>query len=120
MEERGLLRERLEREQHYFRIAAQRTQPSAQWLRRIRLGLGLKATKIAQELGVNVSVIFRLEKSEEQKSISVRALAKMAQTMGCELVYAIVPREGKTMAEMVEEQRWREKLLKQGTREQGN
>ena len=58
---------------------------------------------MARELGVNVSVIFRLEKSEEQKSISLRALEKMAETMGCKLVYAIVPRGGKTLAELAEE-----------------
>ena len=110
MEDRVLVRERLEREQHYFRIAAKRTEASTQWLRRVRQGLGLQATKIARELGVNVSVIFRLEKSEEHKSISVRALEKVARTMGCDLVYGLVPRGGKTLTAMVEERRWREKL----------
>jgi len=114
MEERVLLREKLEREQRYFRIAAQRGEASTQWLRRVRQGLGIRATKMARELGVNVSVVFRLEKSEEHKSISVRALERMARTMGCDLVYALVPRGGRTLAELAEERRWREKLLRDG------
>ncbi len=101
--ERVLLREKLDHEQRIFRVAAKKAPDFPQWLRRVRQGLGLQAREMARELGVNVSVIFRLEKSEEQKSISLRALEKMAEAMGCKLVYAIVPRGGKTLAELAEE-----------------
>ncbi len=113
--ERVLLREKLDHEQRIFRAAAKRVLSSPHCLRRVRQGLGLQAREMARELGVNVSVIFRLEKSEEQKSISLRALEKMAEAMGCKLVYAIVPRGGKTLAELAEERRWGEKLEKAGT-----
>ena len=110
-----LLREKLDHEQRIFRVAAKKAPDLPQWLRRVRQGLGLHAKEMARELGVNVSVIFRLEKSEEQRSISLRALEKMAETMGCKLVYAIVPRGGRTLAELAEERRWRERLGKAGT-----
>jgi transcriptional regulator with XRE-family HTH domain len=115
IEDRVLLREKLDHEQRLFRVAAKKAPDLPQWLRRVRQGLGLQAIEMARELGVNVSVIFRLEKSEEQKSISLRALKKMAESMDCKLVYAIVPRGGKTLAELAEERRWKERLRKAGT-----
>lgn len=111
-----MLREKLDHEQRIFRAAAKKVLCPPHCLRRIRQGLGLKANEMARELGVNVSVIFRLEKSEEQRSISLRALEKMAETMGCKLVYAIVPRGGKTLAELAEERGWKRKLGKTGSK----
>ena len=114
-EERVLLREKLDHEQRLFRAAARKAGELPQWLRRVRQGLGLQAAEMARDLDVNVSVIFRLEKSEEHRSISLRALERMAETMGCRLVYAIVPRGGKTLAELAEERSWKKKLRKAGT-----
>ncbi len=113
-DERVLLREKLDHEQRLFRAAARKAEEFPQWLRRVRQGLGLPAAEMARDLGVNVSVIFRLEKSEEQRSISLRALKRMAETMGCRLVYAIVPRGGKTLAELAEERSWKGKLGDRG------
>jgi transcriptional regulator with XRE-family HTH domain len=112
IDERALLRKKLDEEQRAFRVAAKKAGESPQWLRRVRQGLGIRATEMARDLDVNVSVIFRLEKSEEQRSISLRALKKMADTMECRLVYAVVPRGGKTMAELAEERRWKKRLGK--------
>ena len=114
-EERVLLREKLDHEQRLFRAVARKAEELPQWLRRVRQGLGIQAAEMARELDVNVSVIFRLEKSEEQRSISLRALERMAETMGCKLVYAIVPRGGKTLAELAEERFWKERLGKAGS-----
>jgi transcriptional regulator with XRE-family HTH domain len=109
-EERVAEREKLDREQRYFRMAARKANPFPQWLRRVRLALGVHATDLARELDVNTSVIFRLEKSEEMKAASLRALEKAAGAMDCRLVYAIVPRGGKTLMELAEAERWRKKL----------
>jgi transcriptional regulator with XRE-family HTH domain len=109
-EERAAEREKLDREQRYFRIAAKKASLSAHCLRRVRTALGIHATDIARALDVNTSVIFRLEKSEEKKAASLRAMEKVAEAMDCRLVYAIVPRGGKTLMELAEAERWRKKL----------
>jgi hypothetical protein len=57
-------------------------------------------------------VIFRLENSEDRKSISLKALEKMAGAMDCKLVYAVVPRRGETLMELAEMKRWVRKLGK--------
>jgi transcriptional regulator with XRE-family HTH domain len=109
-EERVLARERMDREQRYFRIAAKKASYSPQWLKRVRQALGVHATEMARKLDVRVSVIYRLEKSEDKKSASLRALEKVAEAMDCKLVYAIVPRGGKTLMELAERQKWRRRL----------
>ena len=53
---------------------------------------------MARELEVNPSVIFRLEKSEERKTISLKA-------MDCKLVFAVVPQGDETLMELAEQQR---------------
>ena len=105
-----MARARMDREQRYFRIAAKKASYSPQWLKRVRQALGVHATDMARTLEVNVSVIYRLEKSEENKSASLRAMEKAAEAMDCRVVYAIVPRGGKTLMELAERQKWRRKL----------
>jgi ribosome-binding protein aMBF1 (putative translation factor) len=111
-EERAIEREKLDREQRHFRIAGKTASYYPQWLRRVRRALGVHVTDMARELGVNPSVIYRLEDSEERKAISLRAMEKAAGAMDCKVVYAIVPRDGKTLLELAERQRWHKMLNK--------
>jgi transcriptional regulator with XRE-family HTH domain len=112
-EERMVEREKLDREQRNFRVAAKKASFYPQWLRRVRKALGVQAGEMARELEVHRSVIYRLEESENKKSISLRAMEKMAEAMDCRVVYAIVPRNGKTLMELGEELRWKRKLRKE-------
>ena len=114
-EDRALARENLDRELRYFRIAGKKASYYPKWLKRVRQALGVQMTEMARELKVNRSVIQRLEESEDRKGISLRALEKVADAMECKLVYAIVPRGGKTLTELAEQQRWKRRLGKTGT-----
>lgn len=111
-EKRTVARTNLDKELRYFRMAGKKMPYSPRWLRRVRQVLGVKATEMARELEVNPSVIFRLEKSEEAKSISLKALDKMARAMGCKLVYGVVPQRNETLIELAERQRWVRRLGK--------
>lgn len=111
-EERMQARAKLDKELRYFKMAAKKASNYPNWLRRVRQVLGVKATEMARELEVSPSVIFRLEKSEDRKSISLKALEKMAGAMDCRLVYAVVPRRGETLMELAEMKRWVRKLRK--------
>lgn len=110
--ERVLAREKLDRELRYFRIAGKKASFYPRWLKRVRLALGVQMTEMARELKVDRSVIYRLEQSEDRKGISLRTLEEVTGAMDCKLVYAIVPRWGKTLMELAEQQRWRKKLGK--------
>jgi hypothetical protein len=60
-----------------------------------------------ERMGVVRSAVFDLEEREETGSITLRSLGRMAEAMGCKVVYGIVPANGKTLEEMAEERLWR-------------
>ena len=67
--------------------------PPSGWVKAIREGLGMTATHIAQRLGVTTSTVTRLENSEADDTISLATLRRAAEALGCELQYALVPRQ---------------------------
>jgi DNA-binding Xre family transcriptional regulator len=75
-----------------------------------KAALGAHVADMAREPGVNQSAIHRLEKSEDTKSITLNSLEKPAGALDCKVVYAIVPRGGKTILELAERQKWKRKL----------
>jgi transcriptional regulator with XRE-family HTH domain len=100
----------LDKELRYFRLAAKQKNPIPEFLRAVRQAMGIPAAEIARELGVNRSVLFRLEQSEERGTISLNALDRVAVAMGFKLVYAIVPVGKETLEEMAEWRVWEKKL----------
>lgn len=67
--------------------------PSTGWSRAIRETLGMPATVLAARLGMSSAGIRKLEAAEAQQVISLTSLRKLADALGCELQYALVPRE---------------------------
>jgi predicted DNA-binding mobile mystery protein A len=65
------------------------------WMRAVRQAIGLPVAELARRMGVAKSQVFRLEESEQEGRVRVATLRRAAEAMGCELVYALVPREGK-------------------------
>jgi hypothetical protein len=51
-------------------------------------------------------VIFRLEESEARSTISLRSMARIANALDCEVVYAVIPRGGTTLEEMAARRKW--------------
>jgi transcriptional regulator with XRE-family HTH domain len=105
-EERELARRRLDTELRYYRLAGREKRPTQELLRRVRQVLGLRSAEVARVLGVNRSVLFRLEGSEARRTISLRAMSRVAGAMDCKVVYAIIPRDGTTLEEMAERRKW--------------
>jgi transcriptional regulator with XRE-family HTH domain len=68
--------------------------------------------EIAAKMGVNRSVVFRVEKREAYGKISLETINRMALAMGCVLIYAIIPRHGETMEDMAERRKWTKALGK--------
>ena len=61
-------------------------------------------------------MLFRLEQSERRGTISVNGLDRVAQAMGCKLIYAVVPRNGKTLEDLADD-RALGRVMEAGTRD---
>ena len=64
------------------------------WLRAVRKATGIPVHVLQKRLGVTKYEIFRLEKAERTSRIGLANLRRAAEALGCELVYALAPREG--------------------------
>ena len=69
------------------------SRPPSGWLKAVREALGMPATHLAKRLGVVPSTVARLEISEADDTISLATLRRAAEAMGCELHYAVVPKQ---------------------------
>jgi predicted DNA-binding mobile mystery protein A len=91
------------------------------WLRTVRRAVGIPVAEAAGRMGVVGSDVYRMEYAEGRGVIGLQALRRAAESLGCELVYGLVPKEGtlKAMAEAIEAGRaqkrteaWARKLQK--------
>jgi predicted DNA-binding mobile mystery protein A len=82
-----------------FRSAQPR--PARGWLRAIREAMGISARELAQITGTSRQLPLQLEKAEADDTITLKSLRKLAAALDCELVYALVPRQG-TMQGLLE------------------
>jgi predicted DNA-binding mobile mystery protein A len=85
----------LDLQTRHFQLARREEPPVGGWLRKVRKAMGFHAAELARDLEVSPSMIFQLERSERKGTITLQRLRDVAWAMECELVYCIVPREGK-------------------------
>lgn len=76
------------------------------WLKRTRTGFLLSAMTLAKKLEVSHPTYQKYEESEKNGVITLATLAKVAEAMDCELVYALRPKSRKLISTLI----W-EKLL---------
>lgn len=65
--------------------------PRGGWIRTVREALGMTAVQLATRLRVTQQAVAEFEKSEAAGKITLESLNKLANALGCKLVYAIVP-----------------------------
>lgn len=75
-----------------WRSAELPARPSSGWIKAIREALGMPAAHLAKRLGLVPSTVLRLETSESEDTISLGSLRRIADALGCELQYALVPK----------------------------
>lgn len=66
--------------------------PRGGWVRSIRAALGMTVQQLARRVGVSQSSVSQIEKSESARRVQLDTLARIADALDCELVYALVPR----------------------------
>ena len=77
--------------------------PRGGWAQTIRAGLGMTLAQLASRAGIAQPSVSQLEKSEAGGRIRLDTLARIADALDCELVYALVPR--RPLSETVESRR---------------
>lgn len=60
----------------------------------MREALGITLTELAQRLKITPPAVRSFEQAEAEDRITLGSLRRSAQAMGCDLVYALVPRAG--------------------------
>ncbi len=74
-------------------VEASRTPPPRDgWIATLRAALDMTVRQLAARLGVSPSSVARLEQRERGDAITLGALRRAADALGCDLVYAVVPR----------------------------
>jgi predicted DNA-binding mobile mystery protein A len=75
--------------------------PTGGWISSVREALGITLDQIGKQIGSSRQAVQQLERAEATDRITLGALRRAAEAMGCELVYALVPKSG-TFAELAE------------------
>ncbi|HLW89507.1 MAG TPA: mobile mystery protein A [Terriglobales bacterium] len=99
---RNLRLKQLDRTLKPFRAAAKNPRPQKGWLRAIREATGISASEVARTLQTSRQLPVQLEKAEAEDRITLKSLRAAANALGCELVYALVPKAN-TLHEMLEQ-----------------
>lgn len=74
--------------------------PPKGWIRFIREALHMSSKALAQRVGVGPNTLSEAEKSEVMETITLKRLRKIADSLNCDLVYYLLPRnEIRTMVE---------------------
>jgi predicted DNA-binding mobile mystery protein A len=84
----------LERALTPFLAAKETTRPQKGWIRAIREATGITVREMANRLRKAPSVAAHLEGSEAEYRITLGRLREAADALGCQLVYALVPKSG--------------------------
>jgi predicted DNA-binding mobile mystery protein A len=77
-----------------FEVAKNNPRPQLGWLRAVREALGLTLNQVGEHMHATRQRIKNFEDAEKQDRITLASLRRVAEAMGCELVYAIVPKSG--------------------------
>lgn len=105
-DQRLLARKMLDTEMRHYRRAGMDKNPTNSLLRAVRQALGIPVAEIAEKMGVCRSVVLDFEARETQSTSTLKSMSRMAEAMGCKVVYGIVPKDGKTLEYLVESRLW--------------
>jgi predicted DNA-binding mobile mystery protein A len=77
---------------HWRELGSATTRPRGGWVRAIREALGMSAADLGRLMHVTDTSVLRLEQSEQGNRARLDTLQRAADALGCDLVYALVPR----------------------------
>jgi predicted DNA-binding mobile mystery protein A len=89
---RNLRLKQLDRNLEPFRDARKIPRPQKGWVRAIREAIGVSSSELGLKLGTSRQLALQQEKAEAEDRITLKSLRMVANALGCDLVYALVPR----------------------------
>ncbi len=66
--------------------------PKEGWVRSLRKALGMSSPQLAKRLGISKSQTSQMERMEAEDRITLKQLRRVADSLDCDLIYALVPR----------------------------
>lgn len=75
--------------------------PRVGWIKTLRQALSMSSLQLASRLGLTRTRIVKLENAEAHDAVTLRTLREAAEALGCELVYAIVPKGNSTLEDII-------------------
>lgn len=91
---RSLRLRQLERTLRPFLQGREIPRPPRGWIRAIREASGVTLLELATRMKGSLSLAAQFEKSEAEYRITLKSLRQAADALGCDVVYALVPRQG--------------------------
>jgi len=68
--------------------------PKTGWVREIRDALGISQSQLAARAGISRATVQQMERAEGRRRITLASLDRLAQAMGCQVAFAILPKGG--------------------------
>ena len=81
------------------------------WVRAVRDALGMSTRQLAARMGVAQATVVQLERSEANGTVQLATLRRAADALNCDVVYALVPRDGSLKRTVQEQARRRASAL---------
>lgn len=94
LEFRELRLNQIDRSLEPFGGARSVSRPQRGWLRAVREALGITIREVSRKVRKTPQTVASFEKSEAADRITLQTLRRYAEALDCELVYAIVPKNG--------------------------
>jgi len=68
------------------------SRPKEGWVRTLRKALGMSSPQLASRLDISKSQASQMERMEIEDRITIKQLRRVASSLDCDLIYALVPR----------------------------
>ncbi|WP_417611272.1 mobile mystery protein A [Owenweeksia hongkongensis] len=94
MKKRKLQIQQLEAKMKAFALVQTEPIPTTGWVKAIRTTLGMTLEQLGQRLSIAKQNVGKLEKREQDGSITLKSLRDAANALDMELVYGLVPKDG--------------------------
>ena len=92
MKQLKLMRKQLDKQFEVWDTVKSLSEPGEGWVKLIRQALGMTTYQLAKRLGVNQSRVIKLERATKDHTIKLDTLARVAEALECQLVFALVPK----------------------------
>lgn len=103
MQDKWLVIKQLDRQLSEWQSTAKKcSRPRFGWIKTIRTALSMSVDQLANRLNVTRGRISQLENAEVEGAVTLRSLREAANALGCDLVYAIVPKDGHSLEKIIE------------------